>query len=717
MYVCYPVSTLIIIIVNAQRSDDVWIYDVEAQEWTWIYGSGRSSAPRINYNLTMNVLSTRVVPGGREFHAVFFDIPSNNLYVFGGTPDPFGNQVLPTSTMFRYDIDSGRWAWVSGTRDGVTVIEFEGVYLGSHGARWEEGPEYFPQPVTQMGYYNDHRTRCFYVFGGLYGTNPNLLVTQNFRFNDLWRFNVTSGHWAWLAGSGPGAANSVAIASSDSNKFDDFNVPGARAGCNLAVDSIRGFVYIFGGFGYGVTTPGALNDLWAYDLNKDQFGLLKGAADPTQAVGIYGLKNQHNPRAVPKARWEAFFAIDQEMGCLYMFGGQNYRQGSPTIRVYYMDSWRFDFASSNWAWIAGGSEPDSQGNFGEKNVPRFINNPPGKSAGAYFYDYDKKLFYVHGGRKNPQDEVGNDFFYFIDDVSERLYALSTASVASISRPDPKSFSRRFEGTRAFEPQELSDIQKIFSNPGVVIGIVAGIILLLVAIGLLVWTIRRDKKAGFDSFFANSTKGSTTIADGASTITSSKRRGDKTKTSSDRTRTTTRNTSVMGGDTKTGTVTETEEDNIEVVKPDIPLEIEIDKSKFIVGQKVGSQNSVPIYSGSAVSDELKSFGEHLHIKFYGESMSMVRKSQQQAFWDEVALLNSLKDCDFIARMLGYSVEPTCILIPYYPLGNLEQIFVSKSLTFRPFNILRIALDMARALQVLHNRSLAHRNFKVLFYGFY
>jgi len=627
---------------NAQRSDDIWVYDIAAQQYTWIKGSGSSPPRRGNFNITKNQLSPKATPGGREFAASFYDSKEKQMFVFGGTTESaHGSEIISTNTMYCYDFDSGLWMFVSGTPSPFRM-EPGGGYSFSFGLfspKGQEGTEFYPQPTTFMGYRYDHATRMFYTFGGLYGTNPNIQGTQGMaRFNDLWRFNVKTKAWAWMGGSGQGSYNSLAAVGSATRPFDDFNYPGARGGCALLIDSKHGQAYIFGGYGYGASTLGSLNDLWVFDFAKKQFAFIKGGKDPSTSSGVFGYKNHETVRAQPKPRWQLASACDMDNGYIYIFGGQNMKQASQTQMVYYYDGWRYNIATKNWAWISGGSEPDYEGNYGTMGVPKFSGSPPGKAGMAYWYDYDNKYFYVHGGRKNPNDEFTNDLFNFVDDVSERLFVLSTQSIGSLTKLPTKTRSKRFAETADGFSRAPSPVLLALSNPLIIVAIIFAFLIICGAVAMLLYTRQKDKEAGFDSFFA-STAGNT-VADKLADTEKPKKSKGSTMTEGE-------------GNAPTataGSVTDLQEDNITVVVPAIAPGFEIDRSKFIVGQKVGSQNGVPIFSGSAASEELKQFGEHLHIKFFGEAMATIRKSQQQMFWDEVSLLISFRDYKVIARVI-------------------------------------------------------------------
>ena len=60
-------------------------------------------------------------------------------------------------------------------------------------------------------------------------------------------YNLTSGMWAWLSGSGSanqaGIYGSLGVAAAG-------NVPGARGGHPMVIDSAGRAVYVMGGYGY-----------------------------------------------------------------------------------------------------------------------------------------------------------------------------------------------------------------------------------------------------------------------------------------------------------------------------------------------------------------------------------------------------------------------------------------------------------------------------------
>ena len=120
---------------------------------------------------------------------------------------------------------------------------------------------------------------------------------------------------------------------------DAANVPGARES-SIFWNDITGNLWLFGGYGYGSTTSGFLNDLWRYDHETSQWTWMGGSNTPSQR-GVYGTKNETDAANVPGARGESISWID-DSGNLWLFGGWGY--GSTTSYSFLNDLWRYELS-------------------------------------------------------------------------------------------------------------------------------------------------------------------------------------------------------------------------------------------------------------------------------------------------------------------------------------------------------------------------------------
>ena len=95
---------------------DLWRYNIGTGEWTWMSGS-----TVINQQGTYGTLGTPApanVPGARVLAASWTDT-SGNLWVFGGVGfDSAGVATSDLNDLWRYNISSGEWTWMSGSNVG-----------------------------------------------------------------------------------------------------------------------------------------------------------------------------------------------------------------------------------------------------------------------------------------------------------------------------------------------------------------------------------------------------------------------------------------------------------------------------------------------------------------------------------------------------------------------------------------------------------------------
>jgi hypothetical protein len=240
---------------------DLWRYNVATDEYTWIGGIG---------NLRNGIYGTRGQfgannwPGSRQgTRMAAFSTAENRSYIFGGIGlGESGSSELYMNDLWTYDIPSGRWAYLGGSKTqdergnhtNFGAFSSTGVPPGKHG--------------SYLSY--DSRQKTAYIFGG---SN-----TRGY-FNDLWAFNITLGQWAWLKGS----SDVNSIGTYDIPKgFEDYEyVPSARQYGNFFTDEETGEFTIIGGLGYDFySTIIYVADVWKFRFD------LEGAIAPYVAPTI-----------------------------------------------------------------------------------------------------------------------------------------------------------------------------------------------------------------------------------------------------------------------------------------------------------------------------------------------------------------------------------------------------------------------------------------------
>jgi len=286
--------------------NDLWRYDPDSNQWTWMSGSNTANQPGI-YG-TQGVANSGNVPGARCDSVAWTD-QNGDLWLFGGIGRDSNGDPGDLNDLWRYDASSNQWIWMSG----ADRVDQPGTYgtLGMSAATNIPG-------ARSGGVAWTDQNGNFWLFGGL-GRDSN---DDDGYLNDLWRYSLVTSHWGWMSGSNtvdqPGTYGTKGVP--DSN-----NIPGARHG-SVAWTDQNGDLWLFGGTGYTTSTvDGYLNDLWRYSLLTNRWTWMSGSNSLMQQ-DIYGDKGVPAAANVPGARWGSIAWTDQN-GDLWLFGGNTFIGG------------------------------------------------------------------------------------------------------------------------------------------------------------------------------------------------------------------------------------------------------------------------------------------------------------------------------------------------------------------------------------------------------
>jgi PKD repeat protein len=151
-------------IVGMACLNDLWMYDIANNVWTWMSGSSAPNLPGI-YG-TKCLSSTLTCPGARGETRACWKDECNNFWLFGGRDNSFDMY----NDLWRYDLNVNRWFWVSGSG----TANQNGIY----------GTIQVPAPANipgaRMGAVSWNDNSGLWLFGG-YSSDE---------WNDLWRFTI-----------------------------------------------------------------------------------------------------------------------------------------------------------------------------------------------------------------------------------------------------------------------------------------------------------------------------------------------------------------------------------------------------------------------------------------------------------------------------------------------------------------------------------------------
>ncbi len=254
------------------------------------------------------------------------------------------------------------WTWMKGasTRNQAGVYGTQGVAAAANipGARWGAATW-------------QESSGTWWLFGGEGQDN----TTNSGYLNDLWKYEVATGHWTWMKGS---TTRNQSGTHGILGVPDPLNTPGGRRGAVSWMDD-SGMLWLFGGYGRDASgNTGYLNDLWQYNPTTGNWTWMKGSSDYYQS-GVYGTLGEAHRDNTPGARAYAIAWIDFA-GIVWLFGG--YGRDSTGSDGYLNDLWKYDPATGHWTWIKGASTRNPSGTYGILGVAASANMPGGRYGAA-----------------------------------------------------------------------------------------------------------------------------------------------------------------------------------------------------------------------------------------------------------------------------------------------------------------------------------------------
>lgn len=255
------------------KLNDLWVFDPTLVQWKYIAGSTTVGSLG-HYGSASDVAN---IPSARS-GSVSWKTDNAVVYLFGG--DGIGNTGTPgkLNDLWRYNIGTNQWSWLSGTN----IVNTVGTYTGSPVPGARKNASAWVLSDGQFG-----------LFGGE-GYN----ATSDGMLNDVWKFNPTLNTWSWFGGSS--SINSAGVYGTIGTPSTS-NIPGARRGAATTIDSI-GNLWMIGGYGYGASGVGVgyLSDLWVFDNVENQW-YWAGGSNSIDQTGSYGVSSGVRPGGREKA--------------------------------------------------------------------------------------------------------------------------------------------------------------------------------------------------------------------------------------------------------------------------------------------------------------------------------------------------------------------------------------------------------------------------------
>jgi len=352
--------------------DDLWKFDPQVLEWTWMTGTEGLQEEVINAPIK-GVYDSLNDPGALAFGMLTWVTPDNHLWLFGGLHN-YGTENI-NNDLWQYNPAINQWAWM-GT--------FGPVNYGMMGVGNDSTMPGGRQEGNSAWVDNNGN---LWLFGGCDQTY--------FSYNDVWEYNVSTGIWTWMSGS---------------QNLDDLgqygvigrpwidNYPSGRS-TNLFWKDAEGDFWLAGGSQY--TNGLMFQDVWEFDPQNLYWTWVSGPiGEDTITAGAnctYSDTNQAGPRFQNRS-WQ----LNPDQSVTY--GGFTNWAGN-TVN----DMWAYSSSAAKWIKM---NVWDSTGSYGSPGVGSPANYPTHRYGGASFIAKDKSLW-MFGGQNNGG--FLNDLWKYIPD--------------------------------------------------------------------------------------------------------------------------------------------------------------------------------------------------------------------------------------------------------------------------------------------------------------
>lgn len=363
---------------NQGRLNDLWKFDPQNNQWTWI-GGKKIVGGNGNYG-NQGQPSNLNWPSAR-FQSSTWKDSADCLWLFGGLT--FNSQRK--NDLWKYDLASGQWTWIMGPTSSNDT--------GFFGVKTQGDSNTLPCSRSNACSWTEDG-RYLLLFGGLGraidSTNNGLSLGP---LNDLWKYDIQTGVWSWMHGSRyvrhPGNHGTK-------NAPTNATTPGARHGAIYWTDTANR-LWVFGGATYYSNSSwivGVWEDLWFYNPETNQWTWKRGSKNLDQHPdeGVIGVPHQDNS---PGSRTSSSSWTDQH-GNLWLFGGSVLQSGNTMAGQ--NDLWKYSPVINRWIMIR-----DFTGaQWGTQGVPNPNNAPPYRSGSRGWCDSENN-FWMFGGANARND--------------------------------------------------------------------------------------------------------------------------------------------------------------------------------------------------------------------------------------------------------------------------------------------------------------------------
>ena len=225
-------------------------FSICAQGGSWAQMHGSAGTGALGWYGTKGISDPLNTPSGRYQGAYWTDL-QGNFWLFGGF-HPYGY----ANDLWKYDVATLRWTWMNGPQH---ITDQNGEW----GAKGIPSPNNYPSARTFGPNCWTDNVGDLWLYGG-FGYDKNNATGG---LSDLWRYQIATNSWTWIAGSDTIGQSpvfgAIGIAST-------LNTPGGRVECKSGWVDAQNNLWLFGGQDGATANAGVSvrNDVWKYSISR-----------------------------------------------------------------------------------------------------------------------------------------------------------------------------------------------------------------------------------------------------------------------------------------------------------------------------------------------------------------------------------------------------------------------------------------------------------------
>lgn len=351
---------------------DIWKYNVETNNFSWVDGKSYRSSMFQNYAVhAYNLIEDEEVPSVFNFleytSVVWQKNKGEKLYTLHRENHGTFDDYIQLSGLWEYNVETSERYLID--RD---IYDGDGHY-GQLGVADEAN---FPPYRTEGLSLWETDDKLYLMNGHIY---PDVL-------NDFWVFDKQTKLWTWIGGEQNQGEyyhyGEIGVPSVE-------NYPRSRYNAATWVDE-DGNLWLHGG--RTKSSSDGLNDFWKYDVATGLWTLMGGNAECDS-----NYISEDYPSCIQKhSAW-------RKGNDLYFFGGYGVGYNNTSIWTGNLtDVWKYSIDENSWELVFGNRQLNNLPNFGEFQFPQITNQINTREDYVYWDDEQGNLW-VYGGEGNLGD--------------------------------------------------------------------------------------------------------------------------------------------------------------------------------------------------------------------------------------------------------------------------------------------------------------------------